>query len=128
MPTTIMGTTTIMADPSVLPLLLWLSPTYPVGSYAYSHGLEWAAEAGDIRDEATLLAWLADMLRHGAGRTDGILLAAGHRAAVAGDHAALIAVNELALALAPSQELRLETRQQGRSFLEIGRASCRERV
>jgi urease accessory protein len=27
-------------------------------------------------------------------------------------------VNELALALAPSQELRLETRQQGRSFLD----------
>jgi urease accessory protein len=116
--TTIMGTLTIMSDASVLPLLAWLSPTYPVGAYAYSHGLEWAAEAGDIVDEATLAAWLGAVLQHGAGRTDSILLAASHRAAVAHDPAALDAVNELALALAPSQELRLETRQQGRSFLD----------
>jgi urease accessory protein len=107
-----------MGEPSVLPLLVWLSPTYPVGSYAYSHGLEWAAEAGDIAGEAALAAWLADVLQHGAGRTDAILLGAAHRAAAASDHAALLEVNHLALALAPSQELRLETRQQGRSFLD----------
>jgi urease accessory protein len=118
MPTTITSTITSMGDASVLPLLVWLSPTYPVGSYAYSHGLEWAAEAGDIADETTLAAWLADLLQHGAGRTDAILLAAAHRAATAADPLALAEVNDLALALAPSQELRLETRQQGRSFLD----------
>ncbi len=103
---------------SMLPLLAWLSPTYPVGAYAYSHGLEWATEAGDVTDEASLAGWLADVLAHGAGRNDVILLAAAHRAAVADDQAALIEVNDLALALAPSQELRLETGQQGRSFLD----------
>ena len=31
---------------AILPLFAWLSPSYPVGSYAYSHTLEWAVEAG----------------------------------------------------------------------------------
>ena len=103
---------------TLLPLLAWLSPSYPVGAYAYSHGLEWAAEAGDIGAEDRLAAWLADILQHGAGRTDSILLAIAHRAVMAADRLALAEVNDLALALAPSPELRLETRQQGRSFLD----------
>jgi urease accessory protein len=118
MPPIIMSTIMSMGDASVLPLLAWLSPAYPVGSYAYSHGLEWAVEAGDIAGEAALAAWLADVLQHGAGRTDAILLGAAHRAVTVGDPLALAEANELALALAPSQELRLETRQQGRSFLD----------
>ncbi len=101
----------------LLPLMAWLSPTYPVGGFAYSHGLEWAAEAGDVTDEASLRGWLGDLLELGAGRSDAILLAHAHRAALADDGQALAAANELALALAPSAELHLETSQQGRSFL-----------
>ena len=101
-----------------MPLLAWLSPSYPVGAYAYSHGLEWAVEAGDVADEASLAGWLSDVLEHGAGRNDAILLAHAHRAACADDLEALAETNDLALALAPSRELRLETSQQGRSFLD----------
>src|SRR3712207_8694605 len=39
---------------SHLPLLVWLSPSFPVGAFAYSHGLEWAHEAGDLTDAVTL--------------------------------------------------------------------------
>ncbi len=107
-----------MTDPSLLPLMAWMSPSYPVGAYAYSHGLEWAVEAGDVRDAASLTDWLGDLLERGAGRNDAILFAAAYRAAEARDAQGLVAINDLALALAPSAELYLETSQQGRSFLD----------
>ncbi|KQO41637.1 urease accessory protein UreF [Methylobacterium sp. Leaf85] len=104
-------------------LMAWLSPGYPVGAYAYSHGLEWAVECGDVGGEASLLAWLGDVLERGAVRTDLILLAHAHAAAEAGDIPALAEVNDLAVALAPTRELHLETTQQGRSFLDATRAA-----
>ena len=79
--TTIMDTTTTdmgaaEADPSLMPLMLWLSPAFPVGAFAYSHGLEWAVEAGDIHDARSLGGWLVDLLTFGAPRADAILFAA----------------------------------------------------
>ncbi|WP_238307750.1 urease accessory protein UreF [Methylorubrum suomiense] len=99
-----------------LRLMAWLSPAYPVGGFAYSHGLEWAVETGDVADEASFSDWLGAVLERGSGRNDLILAAHAHRAA--GDGAALGAINDLALAMAPSRELHLETSQQGRSFLD----------
>ncbi|MCJ2073714.1 urease accessory protein UreF [Methylobacterium sp. J-030] len=104
--------------PDALRLMAWLSPGYPVGAYAYSHGLEWAVEAGDIRDEASLLDWLKDVCAHGSLRNDLIVSRHAHRAARAGHGDMLVELNDLALALAPSRELHLETSQQGRSFLD----------
>ena len=113
------ATGTGMADPAgFLPLLCWLSPGFPIGAFAYSHALEWAGEAGDVRDEPTLAAWLDDILHDGFGRNDAILACAAYRAAEAGDFASLSDMNDLALALAGSAEFRLETAQQGRSFLD----------
>ncbi|KQT61142.1 urease accessory protein UreF [Methylobacterium sp. Leaf456] len=99
-----------------LRLMAWLSPAYPVGGFAYSHGLEWAVETGAVADEASFSEWLGDVLERGSGRNDLILAAHAHRAA--GEGAALTAINDLALAMAPSRELHLETSQQGRSFLD----------
>jgi urease accessory protein len=106
-----------------LPLLLWLSPAFPVGSFAYSHGLEWAVEVGDIVDAATLQAWLADLLKFGAPRSDAILFACAFRAAHSDDWLALEEINELAVALAGSAERRLETCAQGAAFLSAMRAA-----
>ena len=70
----------------VLHLLTWLSPAFPTGAYAYSHGLEWAVEDGDIVDGDTLREWLADVLLHGSGRNDAILLRHAHRLAATWRH------------------------------------------
>jgi urease accessory protein len=98
-------------------LLAWLSPAFPVGAYAYSHGLEWAIEDGTVADAASLQAWIADVLVHGAGRNDAILFLHAWRAASAGDHARLAELAELGAALQPSKERFVESTAQGRAFL-----------
>lgn len=104
-------------------LLAWLSPAFPVGAFTYSHGLEWAIEAGDVTNAATLEAWLTGILAHGAGRSDAILLAHAFRAAEARDAEELRAVADLAVAFQPSHERHLETTQQGAAFLMTVRAT-----
>lgn len=106
-----------------LPLALWLSPSFPVGAFAYSHGLEWAAEAGDVRDAESLAGWLSDILAHGAGRNDAILAAEAFRAVAAGDDDRLAEVAELAAALGSSAERRLEALTQGGAFVTTARAA-----
>jgi urease accessory protein len=104
-------------------LMTWLSPAFPVGAFSYSSGIEWAVEAGDIVDVATLQDWLAAMLADGPGFCDGVFLAHAHRAAALIDNASLRDVAELAAAFAPSRERHLETAAQGRAFIEIARAA-----
>ena len=104
-------------------LMTWLSPSFPVGAFSYSSGIEWAVEAGDIGDAASLRDWLAAMLADGAGFCDGIFLAHAHRAATSADDAALAGIAELAAAFVPSRERQLETSAQGRAFIEIVRAA-----
>lgn len=112
---TMTTTTTITERRSLLHLLAWLSPAFPVGGFAYSHGLEWAVEAGDVRDGPTLQAWLAGILAHGSGRTDAILLRAAHRAWC--QPADLAAIAEIGLACVAARERRDETLNQGRAFV-----------
>ncbi len=104
-------------------LLAWLSPSFPVGGFSYSHGIEAAVERGLVRDRATLIVWLDGILRHGAGRTDGALFLAIHRAVRAGDEAAFAWAVERADAMRASSETALESRAQGTAFLLAIRAA-----
>ena len=99
----------------ILRLLTWLSPAFPTGGYAYSHGLESAVERCDVTNGETLRAWLADVLAHGAGRNDAILLRHAHRAAA--DPAALADLSELGAAATPCRERQAETINQGAAFI-----------
>lgn len=95
---------------ALLTLVQWLSPAFPTGAFAYSHGLEWAIAEGEVQDAAGVEQWVADILRFGSGRTDAILLAhalKGHD---------LEALSDLARALAPSAERLRETEEQGAAF------------
>jgi urease accessory protein len=97
--------------------MVWLNPSFPVGSFAYSHGIEWAVETGDIKNADDCAAWLADLLEHGGAWSDAVLLAAAHRAIAECDDAALLEAAEFSAALAPSKERKLETLKQGAAFL-----------
>ena len=95
----------------LLALAQWLSPAYPVGAFAWSHGLEAAIEGGAVADADALADWLDGLLRHGAGWSDAVILSAAHR----GD-APDAELAALAAALAPSRERRAETVEQGGAF------------
>ncbi len=101
----------------LLRLLTWLSPSFPIGAFAYSHGLEQAIHEGLIHDRASLRLWLEDLISLGSGWNDAVLLAAGWRAARAEDSAALRDLAELAEALAGGRERHMETMLQGEAFL-----------
>ena len=97
-------------------LLTWLSPGFPTGGFAFSHGLEWSIEAGDVLDETTLGDWIADVLRNGAGRSDTILL----RHAYTADPGGLPELCVLGVALGFGRERRSETCAQGAAFIRAG--------
>jgi urease accessory protein len=100
-----------MTDTALLSLVQWLSPAFPVGGYAYSHGLEWAISVGDITSAEDLQRWIGTVLTEGAGRTDAILLAQAMR-----PEADLAALSALAQALAAARERLVETLDQGRAL------------
>lgn len=108
--------TTSVADVH-LKLMTFFSPAFPVGSFAYSHGLELLIAEGRIAGSATLMEWLADLLRSGGLWNDAVLLAEAFDAACVHDAARLDAVAELSSALPTSRERHLETTAQGRAFL-----------
>jgi urease accessory protein len=103
--------------------MLWLSPAFPVGSFAYSQGLEWAVENGDVHDARSLGGWLVDLLSFGAPRADAMLFAEGFRAAEAEAWPRLTQANTFAIALAGSAERRLETTAQGSAFVAAARSA-----
>lgn len=100
-----------MASADLLKLTQWFSPAFPIGSFAYSHGLEAAIAQRDVVDAASLADWLRTVLHSGAGRTDAILLA--HAMASDADHTDL---NDMATALCSSRERWIETSEQGKAF------------
>jgi urease accessory protein len=91
---------------SLLMLLNWMSPTFPIGSFAYSHGLEQAIADGRIARQDDLESWITDLLQTGSGWNDAVLFAQCWHSNP----------NEFALALAGSAERYSETTQLGRNF------------
>lgn len=119
-PITVMATsakTKAESANSALPLLAWLSPAFPVGSFAYSHGIEWAFESGDVTNAQSTETWIADLIECGGPWSDAVLLASAHRAVSAKELDTLNEVADLAAALAPSKERKLETMAQGEAFM-----------
>lgn len=99
---------------ALLRLMSWLSPAFPVGAFAYSHGIERAIHDGRIHDRASLARWLSDVVGFGSGWNDAVLLAGAWRKVDAGESWRDIA--ELAEAMPGSRERHMETTLQGEAF------------
>jgi urease accessory protein len=95
----------------------WFSPAFPVGGFAYSHGLETAIASGAVLAPASLAAWIGDLAERGSLWCDAVFFAEAWRAVTAGEAARLDEVAELAEAMAPSRERSLETLSLGVAFL-----------
>lgn len=96
----------------LLQLLAFMSPAFPIGGFAYSHGLEWAIDEGVVTSGDDVGEWIEALLTHGSGWNDAVLFAAAFDAS--GETRKEI--DELALALAASRERALETSDLGQSF------------
>ncbi|HRE20689.1 MAG TPA: urease accessory protein UreF [Rhabdaerophilum sp.] len=116
-----------MADAAELQRLAWFSPAFPVGGFAYSHGIEKAVETGDVTDADSLAGWIAAILRHGAGWNDAVLIGEAWRRSGEPDRGArergLVELAELGAALSLARERRLETVQQGTAFHRLVRSA-----
>ena len=99
---------------NLLRLMTWLSPAFPVGAFAYSHGLEQAINDGMIDRREKLVGWIEALLESGSAWNDAVLLAETWRKADKGEEPNEIA--ELAEAITGSRERHMETTLQGRAF------------
>ncbi len=111
------------AETDLCRLMAWLSPSFPVGAFSYSHGIEYAVEAGLVCDRARLQDWIGDILAFGSGRTDGLLLRASWDAVMARDEDRFIQAAEWATAFRATPEMALETTAQGEAFLVAATAA-----
>lgn len=102
-------------DLQMLTLAQWFSPAYPLGAFAYSHGLETAIQQGNVATANDLVVWLRGVLEHGAGRNDCILMCAAYRCDT---DAELRDVADHARAFCCSAERLRETELQGAAFCQ----------
>ena len=104
----------LQGDASLLRLMTLFSPVFPVGGFAYSHGLEQAIHENFIQNAEDLFNWLDALANHGSLHNDAVLIAEAWRST--GQGKSIIALVEIANANAASKERFLEIDLQGRAF------------
>ena len=108
-----------MNTASLVRLLQLASPALPVGAYTYSQGLEWAAEAGRVRDEGSAARWIGDVMETGIAYFEAPMLSRMLAAWSGSDLSRLRQLNEEFLASRETAELRAETVQMGFSLTRL---------
>ena len=107
-----------LTDGALMQLMQLASPALPVGGFSYSEGLEAAVEGSLVRDEAQTGDWLLEQLHLGLERADLPVLAQALQAWRSADADRLRQLNEWVCLTRESAELRLQTKQMGRSLAE----------
>jgi urease accessory protein len=106
----------------------WLSPAFPTGSYSYSHGIEWAVEAGHIHDRRSLVDWLEADLCYGSGRNEAIFFSEAWRCTTDRDCQQLLQIAEMAAVFRGTAEFALESSQQATACLATLRSVWPDRI
>src|SRR5262245_56497804 len=117
-----------LAPLALLRMQSWLSPAFPTGSYSYSHGIEWAVEAGHIHDRESLVDWLQADLCFGSARNEALFFIEAWRSATEDDCERLLEIAELAAAFRGTSEFALESSQQAMACLATLRQVWPDRV
>ena len=107
---------TMHIDAKLLTLTQWLSPAFPVGAFAFSHGLEQAARNCWVESASDLLSWLQDIMHHGSGFSDAIWIRLANDADTEAD---VLTLNAQCRAFAPSIERLREAERQGQAFARV---------
>lgn len=102
-------------------LMTWLSPSFPVGAFSHSSGLETAIASGLVNDRKTMRAWMEDLLAAGSLWSDAVIFARAFDAASDRNFRELSDICEFANAFPTTAELRTETRSLGAAFIEASR-------
>lgn len=105
---------------SLLRLLAWMSPAFPVGAFSYSGGLESAVADRRVTNAEALNDWIALSLQRGTLWNDAVMVCQAWNGFI--DDAALKEVAELSRALAGSAERYRETVLLGNAFVDAARA------
>ena len=91
-------------------LHLWFSSSFPIGSYAYSHGLEAIIDDKLIKNKNDVLEFIKSILFEGTCRNEYIFIKATYDG---------IDINDLVLASCASKERQIETLKMGDAFRKI---------
>ena len=91
-------------------LQIWFSSSFPIGSFAYSHGLEAIIDDNKIKNKDDVREYLEALLFYGSLRNDYIFL----KSVYMGKE-----INDLILASASSKERYIEMIDMGNSFRKI---------
>jgi urease accessory protein len=105
--------------PQLLRLLHLASPALPIGAFHFSQGLEYAVDAGWIKDEAGALQWIDGVAEGSLAALDLPVLHRLRAAWAASDPAAVLRWNSFLLACRETEELRAEDRHLGAALLRV---------
>lgn len=110
-----------MIGTHVSSLRLWqlISPALPVGAYAYSQGLEYALEAGWLKNESDVHNWIKGQLQHNLAHLDIPILQRVYQAWQQDDHDAVNHWTRYLLASREAAELKTEDQNLGRALATL---------
>jgi urease accessory protein len=104
---------------ALLRLLHLCDSLFPIGSFAYSDGLEAAVAGGHVSGQNGLVDWLETCRDEGFGRTDGPAMAIAWSALERDDWEAIVAVDQEVTALRPSAATRTASRSMGSRLVKV---------